>query len=368
MRKHRRLLALVLTCALLCALVLPAGAAAAPKLVYTQSGSSFRLKLQSLGQESIYGVQLELVLDGSFASATLSPASATAYAPPCTCVAGDKTTAVTLYLTDQSPLNQNGVLDLGSLALPAAASMPGTATLTLLDRDLKPLYEEQSISVSRQSTSSGSNSGSSSGSTRPSPSPSPEPEPAPAALPFTDVKENDWFYSEVKYVCGKGMMNGTSATTFAPNATTSRAMIVTVLYRLAGSPPAQTPAFADVPTGQYYTYPVGWAAQQSIVTGYETGLFQPDGLLTREQLATILYRYSRAMGYNTAARGDLTGFSDCAAISPYAIEPMSWAVGTGLLSGMGNGTVAPGGQATRAQMAAILARFCKAFVDPPQGI
>ena len=186
--------------------------------------------------------------------------------------------------------------------------------------------------------------------------------------PFTDVAEGAWYFDSVKYVHSEGMMVGTSATKFSPDATTTRSMIVTILYRLAGSPPAQTPTFSDVPAGQYYTYPVGWAAGQSIVNGYETGQFQPSGLLTREQLAAILYRYSRSMGYNTAQRGDLTGFADCSAISPYAVEPLSWAVGAGLLSGMGDGTISPGGQATRAQVAAILARFCKTFVDAPQGI
>ena len=120
--------------------------------------------------------------------------------------------------------------------------------------------------------------------------------------------------------------------------------------------------------GQYYAYPVGWAAQQSIVNGYEDGRFLPDGLLTREQLAAILYRYARAMGYQTTARGSLAGFTDSGSISSYAAEPMSWAVGVGLLSGMGDGTVNPQGQATRAQVAAILTRFCKAYVDVSQGI
>lgn len=376
MTRHRRLTALTLALALVCALALPAGAAAAPKLTYTQSGSSLRLKLQDLGQDSIYGVQLELTLAGECTSASFTPASATAYAPPCTRSVTDGSTLVTVYLTGQSPLNKSGTLELGTLTLSPSPSLslPDTASVTLLNRDLKPLTDgPQTIAVSRQTSGGSGSTGGSGGGSRPTPTPAPTPEPTPEPtpapeLPFADVAEQDWFYREVKYIYGKGMMNGTSATTFAPNDPTSRAMIVTILYRLAGSPPAQTPTFSDVPAGQYYTYPVGWAAGQSIVNGYETGQFQPSGLLTREQLAAILYRYSRSMGYNTAQRGDLTGFADCSAISPYAVEPLSWAVGAGLLSGMGDGTISPGGQATRAQVAAILARFCKTFVDAPQGI
>lgn len=360
MTRYRRLTALALCLALLGAFLLPAGAASTPKLTYTQSGSTLRLKLQDLGQESIYGVQLELTVKGKCTSAALTPASSTAYAPPCGCTAGEDHTLVTVYLTDQAALNKNGSLDLGTLTLSASLSLSDAATLTLLDRDLKPVAEEQSIAVSRQS-SGGSGGG---GGSRPTPTPSPEPEPEPVPqLPFTDVAEKDWFYNEVKYVYDKGMMNGVSGDSFAPGASTSRGMIVTVLYRLAGSPPAQAPAFPDVALGQYYAYPVGWAAQQSIVNGYETGEFRPGGLLTREQFATILYRYARAMGYSTAARGDLTAFTDLASISPYAGDAMSWAVGAGLLSGMGDGTINPQGSATRAQMAAILTRFCKAFVD-----
>lgn len=367
MTRSRRLTALALCLALLGAFLLPAGAVSAPKLTYTQSGSALRLKLQDLGSDSIYGVQLELTVKGVCTSATLTPASSTAYAPPCGCAAGENSTLVTVYLTDQTALNKSGSLELGTLTLSPSLPLPDTASLTLLGRDLKPLAEAQTVSVSRQSSgTSGRPSGGNRPSPTPSPEPSPEPEPTPEPnreLPFTDVAETDWFYDEVKYVYGKGMMNGITGESFAPGASTSRAMIVTVLYRLAGSPPAQLPAFPDVATGQYYAYPVGWAAQQSIVNGYEDGRFLPDSLLTREQFATILYRYARAMGYNTAARGDLTVFTDLASISTYAGDAMAWAVGAGLLSGMGDGTVNPQGTATRAQMAAILTRFCKAFAD-----
>lgn len=367
--KNRPFIALFLALALVCALLVPAAAAGDPSLRYTQSGSSAHLTLKDLGDDSVYGAQLELTLDGVFQSASFAPSASTAYAPPCRCEAGEKTTQVTVYLTDRAPLNKSGSLDLGTLTLPGSFTLPDTAVLTLLDRDLKPLCEGLSIGVSRQSTG-GSGSG---GGSRPRPTPTPDPEPTPTpqpepALPFGDVTEKDWFYNEVKYVYDQGMMKGTGDGSFAPATPTSRAMLVTILYRLAGSPAALAPTFPDVAAGQYYAYPVGWAAGQSIVNGYEDGSFRPDGLLTREQLAAILHRYSRAMGYSVAQRGDLTGFTDAAAISPYAAEPMSWAVGAGLLTGMGDGTIAPGGYATRAQVATILARFCKSVAAPPQGL
>lgn len=365
MTRLRRFAALCLCLALSAALLIPAGAVSVPTLTYTQSGAVLGLKLQGLGSESVYGVELALTVAGDCTSATLSPAASAAYAPPCTCQAMGDATLVTLYLTGQAALNQNGALDLGTLTLSAALTPSDTATLTLLGHDLRPLAEAVTISVSRQ-TSSSSSSG-----RRPTQKPDPElettPEPAPA-LPFADVAESDWFYDEVKYVYDKGMMNGTGDQSFAPDASTSRAMLVTVLYRLTGSPSAGTPSFPDVAAGQYYADAVGWAAQQAIVTGYENGLFAPDGLLTREQLAAVLYRYAKAMGCNTAARGDLTAFADRAAISPYATDAIAWAVGTGLLSGMGNGTIAPQGQATRAQMAAVLTRFCQTFIGPEQAV
>lgn len=375
MRKHRHLTALALVLALLCALAVPVGAAGAPKLTYTQSGNTAKLTLQELGSESVYGVQLELTFSGSYPSATFTPASSAAYAPPCTCATAEKSTRVTVYLTAQTSLNQNGALELGALALPSTFTMPGSAILTLLGHDLQPLAEGQAVTVSRQSTASNnSGSGSSGGSTRPTPTPAPEPTPTPTPeptpappVPFTDVGENDWYFDAVKYVYDAGMMNGTGGEAFSPNASTTRSMIVTILYRLADSPPASSPTFPDVPSGQFYTYPVGWAAGQSIVNGYEDGLFRPNGLLTREQLAAILYRYSRAMGYNVSARGDLSRFSDREQISPYAQDAMAWAVAAGLLSGMGDGTVNPTGNATRAQVATILTRFSKNVVNPPRG-
>ncbi len=180
--------------------------------------------------------------------------------------------------------------------------------------------------------------------------------------PFTDVKESDWFYGDVAFVAKKGLMSGTSATTFAPHAATSRGMIVTILYRLEGQPAVTgTNSFDDVTSGKYYENAVIWAAQNSIVSGYGDGRFGPDDDITREQLAAILYRYAASKGYDVTATTSLDAFTDAAGVSGYAVDPMKWAVANGLISGKGNGILDPQGSAERCQVAAILHRFDEVF-------
>ena len=182
-------------------------------------------------------------------------------------------------------------------------------------------------------------------------------------LPFTDVDTTDWCYDAVQYVYEKGMMNGTSTTTFSPDGTTTRGMIVTILHRMEGTPAATGTAFTDVPTGQWYSDAVSWASANEIVGGYGNGLFGPSDPITREQMAAILNRYSTHKGYDADTAGSITGFSDASQVSSYAVEPMGWAIGNGLISGVGNNTLAPKGNATRAQVATILMRFCKNIAD-----
>ena len=182
-------------------------------------------------------------------------------------------------------------------------------------------------------------------------------------LPFTDVNTTDWCYDAVQYVYEKGMMNGTSTTTFSPDSTTTRGMIVTILHRMEGTPAATGTAFTDVPAGQWYSDAVSWASANGIVGGYGNGLFGSNDPITREQMAAILNRYSMYKGYDTAAAGSITGFADAAQVSSYAVEPMGWAIGNGLISGTGNNTLVPKGNATRAQAAMILMRFCQNIAD-----
>lgn len=179
--------------------------------------------------------------------------------------------------------------------------------------------------------------------------------PAPVTLPFSDVKSGNWFYDAVKYAYAQGLMTGTSATTFAPNGTMNRAMIVTVLYRLEKSP-AVTGAskFTDVPAGQWYSDAVAWAAANKIVNGYDETTFGPMNAVTREQMAAILFRYEQVKGLeNVTLEENLNRFPDQNKISAYAIPALQWAVGQKIINGNADGTLDPTGTATRAQVAQI---------------
>ena len=176
-------------------------------------------------------------------------------------------------------------------------------------------------------------------------------------LPFTDVTTADWFYNDVLFVYDEGLFAGTSDTTFSPNAAMTRAMLVTVLYRLEGEPAVSgRSGFSDVTFNSYYEDAVTWAADNGIVTGTSTTTFSPNANVTREQMAAILYRYAQYKKYNTAASSSLNGFTDYATVSGYAVTPMQWAVAEKLVNGSA-GKLMPTGNATRAQVAAILHRF-----------
>ena len=184
-------------------------------------------------------------------------------------------------------------------------------------------------------------------------------EPEPEGLPFTDVTSGDWFYDAVAYVYDKGMMEGTTDTTFAPAMNLTRSMIAQVLYNLEERPEAPGAAgFPDVAAGAWYADAVNWAAARGIVKGYDTGAFGPEDSVTREQLAAILYRYAQAKGYDTTQGGmAVREFSDSASISDWAQEAMAWAVNAQVLSGKGNGVLDPQGTATRAEVAQMLMNF-----------
>ena len=179
-------------------------------------------------------------------------------------------------------------------------------------------------------------------------------------LPFTDVSEGDWFHDAVRYAYENGLMDGVGDGQFAPNATTNRAMVVTILYRLAGEPDVSGDVgFTDVAPGLWYTNAVTWAAEKGIVNGISATEFAPSGDLSREQLATVLYRYAEGMGYDVSASADLSGFPDADQIQSYATQALSWAVAEGLLQGFEDDSLQPQSTATRAQIATILMRFCE---------
>ena len=176
-------------------------------------------------------------------------------------------------------------------------------------------------------------------------------------LPFTDVRESDWFYEDVAFAYENGLFAGTSDTTFSPNASMTRAMLVTVLYRLEGQPAVNgRSGFSDVQYNGYYEDAVTWAADNGIVNGTSTTTFSPNANVTREQMAAILYRYAQHKKYNTAANSGLNGFTDHASVSGYAAASLEWAVAEKLVNGSA-GKLMPTGNATRAQVAAILHRF-----------
>lgn len=176
---------------------------------------------------------------------------------------------------------------------------------------------------------------------------------------FLDVSRVDWFYYDVRYVCENGLMNGTSRNRFSPYGTATRGMLVTILYRMENEPRCfGSAAFSDVKPGAYYEKAVIWASQNNIVSGYTDGTFRPDAPVTREQLASILYRYTLYRGQDVSAgeTTSLTGYGDAQAVSSYALPAMRWACGTGILQGA-NGKLNPSGLATRAQLAAMLHRY-----------
>lgn len=183
----------------------------------------------------------------------------------------------------------------------------------------------------------------------------------PSKTKFNDVSANDWFASAVDYVTGKGMMNGTADNTFSPKANTTRGMVVTVLYRLENQPSTSAASFTDVASGAYYANAVAWANANGIVSGYGSGKFGPNDKVTREQLAAILYRYAQYKKYDVSVGEDtnILSYDDAQSISSYAIPAIQWACGAGVVTGKSGSKLDSKGNATRAEVAAMLMRFCE---------
>ncbi len=182
-------------------------------------------------------------------------------------------------------------------------------------------------------------------------------------LPFTDVPEDAWYADAAAYVYEHGLMAGTSTTAFSPDATTSRSMIATILWRMAGSPVVNYAMdYTDVAQGQWYSEAIRWAASEGVMGGYGNGLFGTNDPITREQFAAMLYRFAQEQGYDVSIgeNTNILSYTDVADLSEYAISAMQWAVGAGIINGTGDGsTLTPQGQATRAQAAVMLMRFCE---------
>lgn len=188
-----------------------------------------------------------------------------------------------------------------------------------------------------------------------------------ACFPFTDVVAGTWYYGAAAYAYNNGLFAGMTPTTFAPNATMTRAMLVSVLWRLAGEPAPKAPnTFDDVPNGAWYTDAVTWAAENGVVAGIGNGRFDPDGSVTREQTAEILYNYAHSKGYDVSARADLTAFPDAGSVSGWAEKALSWANAAGLINGTvrdGQTILDPQGSASRAQVTMILMNYVEHVVN-----
>lgn len=177
-----------------------------------------------------------------------------------------------------------------------------------------------------------------------------------SGLPFVDVNSGAWYYDAVSFVYNKGIMNGVTSTTFEPNSTLTRGMVVTMLWRMAGEPYVSGGSFSDVASGRYYSTAVAWAAKNGIVDGYSSTVFGVNDPVTREQFATILYRYAKYMGYSTTG-SSLTGYYDANSVSSWARDAMGWAVKNGIITGSGNSRLNPTGTASRAEVAQMFMSF-----------
>lgn len=180
------------------------------------------------------------------------------------------------------------------------------------------------------------------------------------AVHFSDTAENDWYFSDVRYVYEKNIMNGMSETEFSPHGTMTRGMLTTVLWRLEGEPKtAKKSSFTDVEPDAYYCSAVTWASENEIVNGYDNTVFAPENLITREQAAAVLYRYSMYKKYDMSPGADISGFEDFGEISGYAADAFRWAYGNGIITGVTPQRIDPKGNMLRAQAAAVLKRFCE---------
>lgn len=267
---------------------------------------------------------------------------------------------------------QNGLIILNPSTSPNPTAIP-TATPTLYpstpdrdDSDRRPVVSRRPSQTKRPSTSASPKPTGSISYVPPTTQPSPAPTPVPtqgASQIFADVSPTAWYTDAVKFVYGKGIMQGTSRTEFSPDVATNRAMAVTVLYRMQKQQVSGTEKpFSDVDYDQWYTNPIIWASSNGIVQGYGNGTFGPNDLVTREQVATILYRFAQWSGMDTWNRTDFSGYVDANEISPYATEAMRWAVAKGLINGTSTITLSPHGNASRAEIATMLMRFCGEIV------
>lgn len=420
MKRIKSLLAGLFALCLLCA---PPVTAAAwdsdPGLVFQEEGQRVYLTLEGLA-DPVFGLQLELTLEGSCPSAEFTEEVRDAYVPDCRVEAEQDKTAITIYMSasgGSDPLNSGRRLYMGYLEPKGSCVLPERARLTLLDRDLRAYTETVRIGGEFRDKYDGDGhriyvNDLGHGVLRVRPSAAGEGErvsvtalPDPGyvlaeltasfgrqdirltdrgdgsyvftmpdgevdvegifrpdtaeALPFADIPADFWCYEEVRYVYERGLMSGIEPAAFRPDDATTRSMIVTALYQMAGAPAVTGAEFTDVPFDLYCAPAVAWASANGIVNGYPDGTFRPDVPITREQMAAFMYRYARYRGDDVSARVDLSAYVDAGGIAAYAVEGMGWANAMGLVNGTSAATLSPRGTATRAQASVILTRFAR---------
>ena len=419
MKKYLALL-LILTMALMCPTASAANGVVLE--IRRGSGDTAQLTLGNLGNKEVNSVQLELTFGESYPNASFADEGGEGRYSRCKVDTLGSQTVITIYIDGATSMNRGGSAPLGTLTLGGGYTAPSSVRLTTLGHNLGEGGGAALESISVENVSSGSSGGSSSyairvtdaehGSITVKPARAErgdtvtitvQPDTGfhldqltatasgrqlelkdkgngtytftmpgssvevrgtftasdPADLPFTDVAEGIWYENAVRYVYENKLMAGTGSDTFGPDLATSRGMIVTILYRMAGSPTVGACGFTDVAAGQYYTDAIAWAAEKGVVSGYGGGLFGPDDPITREQMTLILQGYARLSGKDVSARADLSAYTDAGEISGYAQESMSWARAVGLVNGTSETTLTPSGTATRAQAAVLFQGFCE---------
>lgn len=387
-----------------------------PTLHYEPNGSTVDLQIKGLALgHDVYAAQLTIELGGEYPNAALTHDKVVKNQV----TVSNGTTQLVVYLDSQSPINQGTQMDLGSLNVDKTSVLPQQMDVIFLDANLDKTEGTIRKPTDGGSSSGGDTTGSAAtvqingkGTVKVQPEKARpgeqvtvfttpdqgyevasvqvldrygnvvthttvepnrfsfvQPRSGPVSIrvtfqskaphPFTDVKPTDWFHTAVSHVYSEGLMAGISDTAFAPNLVTTRGMVVTILHNMEGRPAASGVTFDDVPSDQYYAQPVVWAAANGIVSGYGDSRFGPNDPITREQMASILYRYAVYKGYDTTTQADLSVFTDGDQVSSYAMEPLSWANSKGLINGVGNQLLNPRGSATRAEVASILMQFCK---------
>lgn len=244
----------------------------------------------------------------------------------------------------QTGSSQSGGMQPGNGQQPGSNQQPGAA---------QPQPGQSADPAQDPNADSGNSSGGGAGSTAN----------AASGNRFSDVSTGSWYYDAVQYVYDAGLMSGTGSYVFSPGGATTRGMIVTILYRLEGSPVCGSASSPDVSSGKYYAQAVAWAAENGIVSGYSASCFGPENAITREQLAAILYRYAAYKGYDVSDPASLTGYADNNLVAGYAKTPVAWAVQAGIISGTGANRLSPSAGAARAQVAAMLMRFCQRYTS-----